>query len=315
MAIRNAVCLQIEGGTAEPVTESTMKRPHSNRRQCNCPGLRSEAGVTLIELMIYMVLASVVMGAIYSVMITQTRAYADQRERTDARETVSGGAVLLTSELRQLSPSDGDLYFIAQESLAIRSVQSLAIVCAIDNPNRKFALWNLIGELEDFSNKADSAFVFSAAGSGSGDDTWEREEIKGFHQAAGILASCEWTVPQTPDTVVQLDKAMPGVAVGAPFRSFRAIQYGMFFDDGDWWLGRKTPGVAAYDKLTGPLQSPVFGGLVFNYYDAAGAVTAVAADVRMIEIVIRSQSRGMSRQVSGLAERTDSLRTKVFLGG
>ena len=62
-----------------------MKRLHSNRRRCSCPGLRSEAGVTLIELMIYMVLASVVMGAIYSMMITQTRAYADQRQITDAQ--------------------------------------------------------------------------------------------------------------------------------------------------------------------------------------------------------------------------------------
>jgi hypothetical protein len=270
--------------------------------------------VTLVELMIYMVLASVVMGAIYSVMITQTQAYADQREMTDARETVSGAGVLLTSELRQLDPSDGDLYFVAPESLAIRSVQSVAIVCAIDNPNRKFALWNLVGELEDFQKKADSAFVFSAGGSGQGDDMWEREEIKGFHQAAGLLASCEWTVPQTPDTVVQLDKAMPGVTVGAPFRSFRAIQYGTFFDDGNWWLGRKTPG-GAYEKLTGPLRSPAAGGLVFKYYDANGSVTAVAADVRMIEIVIRSQSTRRSRQASGLTERTDSLRTKVFLGG
>ena len=292
-----------------------MKRLHSNRRQCSCPGLRSEAGVTLVELMIYMVLASVVMGAIYSVMITQTRAYADQRQMTDARETVSGAGVLLTSELRQIAPSDSDLYFVAPESLAIRSVQSVAIVCAIDNPFRKFALWNLVGELEDFQKKADSALVFSAGGPGQGDDTWEREEIKGFHQAAGILASCEWTVPQTPDTVVQLDKAMPGVAVGAPFRGFRAIQYGTFYDGGNWWLGRKTPGGAAYEKLTGPLRSPGAGGLVFKYYDANGTVTAVAADVRMIEIIIRSQSTRRSRQASGLTERTDSLRTKVFLGG
>ena len=291
-----------------------MKRPHSNRRQCNCPGLRSEAGVTIIELMIYMVLASVVMGAIYSVMITQTRAYADQRQMTDARETVSGAGVLLASELRQLAPSDGDLYFIAPESLAIRSVQSVAIVCAINQADRRFALWNLTGELEDFNKKADSAFVFSAGGSGQGDDTWEREEIKGFHPAAGLLATCEWTVPQTPDTVVQLDKAMPGVAVGAPFRSFRSIQYGTFLDGGNWWLGRKTPG-GAYEKLTGPLRSPAAGGLVFNYYDANGTVTAVPADVRMIEIVIRSQSTRQSRQASGLTERTDSLRTKVFLSG
>ncbi len=292
-----------------------MKRLHSNRQQCSCPGLRSEAGVTLIELMIYMVLASVVMGAIYSVMITQTRAYADQRQITDARETVSGAALLLTAELRQLAPADDDLYFIAPESLAIRAVQSTAIVCGIDQVLRRFALWNLVGELQDRGGTKDSAFIFSVGATGQGDDMWEREEIKNFLPAVGPIASCEWTVAQTADTVVQLDKPMPGVVVGAPFRSFRAIQYGMFFDDGDWWLGRKTPGVAAYDKLTGPLQSPVFGGLVFNYYDAAGAVTAVAADVRMIEVIIRSQSRGMSRQVSGLAERTDSIRTKVFLGG
>ena len=291
-----------------------MKRLHSNRRRCSCPGLRNEAGVTLIELMIYMVLASVVMGAIYSMMITQTRAYADQRQITDAQETVSGAALLLTAELRQLSPSDGDLYFIAPESLAIRSVQSVAIVCAIDQVLRRFALWNLVGELEDFQKKADSAFIFSAGGAGQSDDKWEREEIKGFFKAAGPLGTCEWTVAQTPDTVVQLDKPMPGVVVGAPFRSFRAIQYGTFLDDGNWWLGRKTPG-GAYEKLTGPLRSPAAGGLVFEYYDANGNVTAVAADVRVIEIVIRSQSTGRSRQASGLTERTDSLRTKVFLSG
>ncbi len=314
MAIRNAVCLQIEGGTAGPVAESAMKRRYSNRRQCSCPGLRSEAGVTLIELMIYMVLASVVMGAIYSVMITQTRAYADQRQITDARETVSGAALLLTAELRQLAPADGDLYFIAPESLAIRAVQSTAIVCGIDQVLRRFALWNLIGELQDRGGTKDSAFIFSVGATGQSDDTWEREEIKNFLPAVGPIGSCEWTVAQTADTVVQLDKPMPGVVVGAPFRSYRAIQYGTFLDGGNWWLGRKTPG-GTYEKLTGPLRSPAAGGIEFKYYDANGNVTTVPADVRMIEIVIRSQSTRQSRQASGLTERTDSLRTKVFLGG
>ena len=292
-----------------------MKRLHSNRRQRGCPGLRSEAGVTLIELMIYMVLASVIMGAIYSVMITQTRAYADQREFTDARETVSGAALLLTFELRQLSAADGDLYFIAPESLAIRSVQGVAIVCAMDKVEKKFALWNLVGDMEDTKKQHDSALIFSAGGLGQSDDEWELEEIKDFFTAGGTLASCAWPVPQTPDTVVKLDKSMPGVDIGAPFRSFRSIQYGTFLDGGNWWLGRKRPGEATYEKLTGPIRAPAFGGLVFNYYDAAGAVTAVVADVRMIEIIIRSQSTRKSRQASGLTERRDSLRTKVFLGG
>ncbi|MEE9212880.1 MAG: hypothetical protein V3U29_09520 [Phycisphaeraceae bacterium] len=269
--------------------------------------------MTLIELMIYMILASLVMGSIYSVMITQSRAYADQREMTDARETVSGAAVLLTSELRQISPSDGDLYFIAPESLAIRSIQGVGIVCAIDPPFRKFALWNIVGELVDPTGNADSSLIFSAGGPGTDDDFWEAEEIKNFFVPAGILATCDWTVPLTPDTVVQLDDDMPGVLVGAPWRTFRKTQYGTFLEDGDWWLGRKTTG--AYEKLTGPIRSPAAGGLVFNYYDASGNVTAVPADVRVIEIILRSQSTRQSRQASGLTERTDSLRTKVFLSG
>ncbi len=68
----------------------------------------SQAGVTLIELMISLVVASIVIASIYQLMINQSRAYTNQREVTDARETVRGAAVLLSAELRQLSRDPDD---------------------------------------------------------------------------------------------------------------------------------------------------------------------------------------------------------------
>jgi Tfp pilus assembly protein PilW len=58
--------------------------------------------------MISLVVASIVIASIYQLMINQSRAYTNQREVTDARETVRGAAVLLSAELRQLSRDPDD---------------------------------------------------------------------------------------------------------------------------------------------------------------------------------------------------------------
>ena len=71
-----------------------------------------------------------------------------------------------------------------------------------------------------------------------------------------------------------------------------------------------------YTKLTGPLIPPgATGGLVLTYYDSNNAVTAVPANVAIIEIMIRSRSYGQSRQGGTLTNRQDSVRTKVYLRG
>ena len=124
--------------------------------------VREEAGVTLIELLIYMVVAGIVMASIYQLMLSQSMSYTDQREITDARETVSGAAVLLTSELRQLAASDNDIYFIARDSIAVRSSYASGIMCIRNGVDRRYGLYGVAGDMTYASG--DSALVFAAAG-------------------------------------------------------------------------------------------------------------------------------------------------------
>lgn len=105
------------------------------------------------------------------------------------------------------------------------------------------------------------------------------------------------------------------IEVGAPFRAFRRVEYGLYQDAGDgrWWLGRKVGAAASYEKLTGPLLAPASGGLEFTYRDAAGNVTADPTQVAVIDFVLRAESY----RVSGNARdfQQDTLATRVALRG
>lgn len=269
---------------------------------------RSEAGVTLIELLVYMVVAGIVMASVYQMMVTQSRNFTDQREITDARETVRGAAALLSAELRQVAPADSDLYFMHSDSIGLRSITSSGYLCGWDKANRRYALWSVAGEIDE--GTVDSALIYAVA-----TDAWEVIDIQNLMKpSVAGLGTCQWSAGGSADTVATVSNASDDVQLGAPFRSFRPIQYGMFYEDGRWWLGRKTVG-GTYEKLTGPLLSPANGGLVFNYYAIDGATTAVADSVVTVEFIIRSESSGQSIQRDGLSARKDSIRTRVYLRG
>ncbi len=103
------------------------------------------------------------------------------------------------------------------------------------------------------------------------------------------------------------------LAVGALFRAFRRVEYGLYEYGGRWWMGRKVGAAASYELLTGPLRSAVNGGLVFTYYDAAGAVTADPTQVAAVEFVIRAESYGVPDSKSGY--QVDTLATMVAVRG
>ena len=102
------------------------------------------------------------------------------------------------------------------------------------------------------------------------------------------------------------------VQVGSPLRAFRRIEYGLYPEGGRWWLGRKVGAAASYEKLTGPLRSAAAGGLVFTYYDAAGAVTADPTLVTAVEFILRAESY---RRPQGQHYQVDSLATRVAIRG
>jgi hypothetical protein len=105
-------------------------------------------GFSVIELLVYLIIAIVVVTGIYQVLIGQNRLYLKQRELQDVRTSLRAAANLLAFELRQLSAADSDLYVINQFDLKLRSVQGTGIVCAIHGTQPRFGLYATSGDIQ-----------------------------------------------------------------------------------------------------------------------------------------------------------------------
>ncbi len=298
-----------------------------------------EAGFTIIELLVYLIIAVVIVGSVYQLLIGQNQLYMKQRELTDVRSSLRGAAALLAWELRQAA-AEGDVYSIGTNSVALRSVQGTGVICGEHETLLRYALWGSSGELS--STADDSALVFAAGAPGSDDDQWKVVRVTGvWDPVGGGVPFCAWgdtaiaqgkgvgtgkgkgqcnpaneckSIPA--DLVVEVAGDMDNVYLGAAFRAFRRIEYGLFLEDGRWWLGRKIGAAASYEKLTGPLSSPSDSGLVLTYYDRAGNTTAAADSVALIEIILRGESFGVVRKSPGdVSVQQDTLTTWVSLRG
>ncbi len=299
----------------------------------------AEGGFTIAEVLVYLMIASVVIASIYQLLIGQNRLYTKQRELTDVRGTLRAGAALLAWELRGVAASQGDLYSMATNSLVLRSIQGTGIICAEHNNLQRYGIWFRSGEF--FSTADDSALVFAAGGASPSDDQWKVLKVSNvWDPVGGGVTYCAWgdtvigqgkgkgsasgggdckagngCAMRPTQLVVELTGDVDDVYFGAPIRAFRRVEYGLFQEDGRWWLGRKI-GAAAYEKLTGPLSSPTDSGLVFTYYDQAGNVTADSTQVAQIEIIVRGESFGKVRKsLTDVSVQVDTLTTWVSLRG
>jgi hypothetical protein len=279
------------------------------------------AGFTLAELLVYLVIASVVLTAVVQLIRNQGGAYAHERALMDARETLRGGSEVLAWELRQAALGGSPLTVMTTQSVGLRAMQGLGVVCARGAVvagagvwTRRLGLWSTGGDIEATTN--DSALVFK-----SSPQTWQTVKITATGTPAAMgMAACGWTgTARVPALVVDVSattlKGVSEIMIGATFRAFRPVQYGEFLFGGRWWLGRKV-GAAATEQLTGPLLGPaVAGGLNFVYYDTLGAVTANPAAVGTVQFTMRALSYKQYRNPNSgvMGYRTDSLTTKVTL--
>jgi len=271
-----------------------------------------QQGFTVAEVLVYLVVAVVVIAGIYQLLIGQNRLWTKQREMEDVRTSLRAAAALLAYELRQVSAAGGDLYSIETSRVALRSVRGSGIVCAVHSSNPRVGLSGTTGDFDKTAN--DSALVFEAGGSGVEDDSWVITKVKDTWLTGGGVDNCIWGT--SSDITVEVDSAAAtGIEVGAPFRAFRRVEYALYSDGSRYWLGRKIGAAPSYEKLTGPLSQPSDSGLVFVYYDQAGNVTANAAEVKFVDIILRGESYGMVPGLSGPRVQEDSLTLRVSLRG
>jgi prepilin-type N-terminal cleavage/methylation domain-containing protein len=274
---------------------------------------KSNAGFTVMEILVVVLLSAVIVTAVYKVLIGQSRLYQKQTELMDVRTTLRAAASLLAWELRQTSPAGGDLYEINTYWVTLRSIQGTGVVCGKHSTQPRVAVWDSKGVFDDAA--ADSALLFAGGDKGVQDDTWLVVDLTDKWLTGGGDPDCSWddgmggTVEE--DFVLEVDGILDDVIVGGPIRAFRRVEYSIYPEGDRWWLGRKVGNAADYEKLTGPLRPPGDSGLAFIYYDRSGNPTADPALVAQIDIILRGESLRAAPMSGGTSVQRDSLRVRV----
>lgn len=251
------------------------------------------AGFTLVELIIVMVLATVILGSTYQILVTNQQIYSSQREQAFAHGTVRAGLEVLTGELREISPEGGDLLDMEADEVEVRTMRTLGFVCRVDAvavPPR----FTLRSTTRD--NWAVDQEVLILA-ENDPNNPWNDVWLEGTITQVAVGDPCpgdSGSEERTRLEVLGLGSLLPPdlggnlVHRGAPVRTLERHRYGVFTWSGQPFLGRETAGSGDWVPLVGPLADG--DGLVLEYFDENGDATTQPLEVRRIDVTLRTVS-------------------------
>jgi len=256
-------------------------------------------GFTLVELLIVAVLGMVVVGATYQMILTSQEAYTVQIAQMQGQQTVRGGIDILSVELRELSAVEGDILIMDPDKVKVRAMRSFGLVCNTNASGSPI----LVKKIGRYFTSGDSIVVFADNDPDiSSDDTI----LSGVVTAISLGQTCTGTDTAQSLMVPDLATALANdtVRLGAPVRGFTIYTYGLYLQNGEYYLARESGGTT--EPLVGPL-SP--NGVSFTYMDSNGVVTTDPTAVSQIEATLRSRSKVTNER----GPVTDSLTTTIYL--
>ncbi|TVR62798.1 MAG: prepilin-type N-terminal cleavage/methylation domain-containing protein [Gemmatimonadales bacterium] len=264
--------------------------------------LAQRRGLTLVELLIAMVAAGIVVAAAYQLLLTNQRLYTVQRENVVGHQTIRAGSEILFSELREVSPGEGDLLGMQERQVTFRALRAFGLVCHVNASQSRLSMVVLSDQFD--VGQGIAVFVENEPEIAS-DDFWAEASVQ--NASSGASNCTQSGTLQTITTSGLAGGAYDGIRPGAPIRSLDSYVYGAFQVAGEWYLGRRVGG-GTVTPLVGPLDGEE--GLRFQYLDAAGSPTTTAANVRRIRITLETRSGALDGQGQAI---NDVLTTDVFL--
>ena len=272
-------------------------------------------GASLVELTVVIVLLAVIGTATLGVVVHQERFYREQASAIDSRATVRDAASLLQSELRALTPTDGDLYAIGTTAVDFRATMAQSVICTISSsraqvtiPPEHLAAGAPLTWLGTQPEQGDTLLVL-ATDSSLG-DRWDRHVLTAPLSSAGSCPTSSGltTTAAEASAALTLSLSPPldtAIASGALVRVVRRARYELYrASDSRWYLGyldclasRATP-CNVVQPVAGPFAP---GGVVFAYLDRAGAVTANPLRVARIDALAIAERRSSPTVLDSLA--------------
>jgi len=245
-------------------------------------GVLGSAGFTIVELLIAALIASILMGAVYQVLVTNQRVSIVQREQLLGHHTVRSGIGILAQELREVSAGGGDLQVIESGRVSFRALRAFGVACAIGEDGQPSL--RVMTQGRPFT-EGEVLYVFADDDPETAqDDVWF--SVPASNVSSGFSCGAD-NQPAQRIMVPGLSSAQRNrIRPGAPVRSWELVEYGIQVVSGEPYLVRVQGGETS--RLVGPLSSD--DGLEFVYLDENGNETASAAQVATVRVTLRTDS-------------------------
>jgi prepilin-type N-terminal cleavage/methylation domain-containing protein len=285
--------------------------------------MRNRRGFTLVEILVSLVIMLIVSGAIYKMLNSTQRLSRAQAERVSLQSNVRSGALVVPTELRELSTylgggvSQNDVLAVVDSTdITYRAMRGIGFICQVSATEIRLAGRNSASPLIGYSGyrdpvaTRDSLYVFiDGDESTGGSDSWLPLPITGVNSGSscGGVAAIALTIPNTPLAVQPLR---------TPVRIYEDMQLQLYVSGGKSWLGAKSVATGeAFQPVLGPLTDAQ--GLAFQYLDAAGATTTNLKAVKSIKVTIRGITdqaiNGGNGSSGAMSSVQDTLITQVVL--
>jgi len=268
----------------------------------------ARSGFSLVELIVILALSTIVMGGLTSVLVRQQRFYRGTADLIETRSQIRQAAGIIPSDLRGVSTIGGDILEISDTSMIFWATIGQGVTCvgapgtySLSIPPLVLSNNNTLSSFTMTPNAGDTVWVYeNGTTDAASDDHWTAYGITGppttsTLQCASLVAGPDLISDRYSFPLLQplgLD-----VQVGNPVRFVRRTRYSLFrAADGGWYLGYCSPAcTGAPQPIAGPFLPAGGGtsGVSFTFQDAAGAVTAIPANVAQVSIVVRGRTQGI----------------------
>lgn len=279
--------------------------------------MATRRGFTLIELLVAMVLLAIVGGATIRLLVSSQRLSRRQSEQVLLQGNVRSGALLVPSELRELSVTDAgtDIVSMAATAITYRALRSSGAACQVTAgaPGSVRLRSSLYFGYRTLAATRDSLLIFMDADPNiTTDDRWGSFAVTG----TPTVGTCPDGRPALVVPAIVHADSVAFMQIEAPVRSFEVMQLALFQQDAKYWLGARSVSADPASTLQPVLGPLTANGLEIYYYAANGATTVVANRVRTIDVMLRGLTQHATSIGSGATDLRitgDSLLTRIRL--
>jgi prepilin-type N-terminal cleavage/methylation domain-containing protein len=288
--------------------------------------MRNRRGFTLVEILVSLVIMLIVSGAIYKMLNSSQRLSRAQAERVSLQSNVRSGALVVPTELRELSTFVGGDVFqndvlitpVSGTDITYRAMRGIGFVCQSSLTEIRLARTTnsgtgLIGYsgYRDPEVPRDRIYVFIDGDESTTFDRWLALTPTAVTtgNVCGGAPGITLTVPSTLELAT--------LPLRTPVRIYETMQLQLYVNGGKSWLGAKSVNVVGetFQPVLGPLNDA--NGLAFEYLNATGGTATALDAIKSIKVTIRGitdQSiNGGSGSSGALSSVHDSLVTQVVL--